>query len=88
RLPVISQGQVKTIFVPGFKPASEAGRAWQAQGRFTQTNDIALLAPLQSDGVTDIHGRFHPFETDPNTLHRIAALEEPVFHEIYAITDT
>ena len=87
RLPVISQGQVKTIFVQGFKPASEAGRAWQAQGRFTQTNDIGLLAPLTGDGVTDTKGRFHPFETNPNTLHRIAAMEEPVFWEIYAITD-
>lgn len=87
RIPVISRGKLETIFVPGFKPASKAGRAWDRQGRFTETNDLDLLADLAGDGVTDIRGRFFTFETDPNVLHQIVAAEEPAFWEIYAITD-
>ncbi len=34
RIPVISRGKLETIFVPGFEPASRAGRAWDRQGRF------------------------------------------------------
>lgn len=87
RVPVISRGKLETIFVPGFKPASKAGQAWDRQGRFTETNDLNFLADLRGEGVADIRGRFFPFETDPNALHQIAAVEEPAFWEIYAITD-
>jgi hypothetical protein len=31
-------------------------------------------------------GKSHPLETDPNALHRIAAMDTPPFHEIYEIT--
>ncbi|WBQ14215.1 hypothetical protein L2D00_05905 [Hyphomonadaceae bacterium BL14] len=85
RIGVQSEGQVHKIFVRGFDPASKAGRAWDRQGRFTRTNDIDLIADLRGEGVTDIHGRFYPFETDPNALHRIAAVNEVPFHEIYQI---
>ncbi|MHA6288665.1 hypothetical protein [Maricaulis sp. CAU 1757] len=85
RVPVQTGGRVQEIFVDGFKPASKAGQAWDRQGRFTSTNDIDLLAELHGQGVTDIHGRFYPFETNPNALHRIAAVEEIAFHEIYRI---
>ena len=87
RVPIISKGQVKTITVQGFDRASEAGRAWDKQGQFTKTNDANLLAELEGAGLTDILGNAHPFETDPNALHRIVAMEEPQFHEIYKITD-
>lgn len=85
RIAVQSGGEVHTIFVRGFREASKAGRASDRQGRFTRTNDIDLLADLRGEGVTDIHGRFYPFETDPNALHRIAAVEDVAFPEIYQI---
>lgn len=85
RVAVQSGGRIQSIFVAGFKPASKAGQAWDLQGRFTRTNDMELLASLRGQGVTDIHGRFHPFEINPNALHRIAAVEEVAFHEIYQI---
>ena len=85
RIGVQSRGEVHKIFVRGFNPASKAGRAWDRQGRFTRTNDIDLIAELRGEGVTDIRGRFYPFETDPNALHRIAAVNDVPFHEIYQI---
>jgi len=85
RIAVQSNGRIQAIFVDGFNPASKAGQAWDLQGRFTQTNDIELLNTLRGQGVTDVRGRFHPFETDPNALHRIAATDETAFHEIYQI---
>lgn len=85
RIAVQSHGRIQAIFVDGFNPASKAGQAWDLQGRFTQTNDIDLLNTLRGQGVTDTRGRFHPFETDPNALHRIAATDETAFHEIYQI---
>ncbi|WP_417494472.1 hypothetical protein [Maricaulis sp.] len=85
RVPVQTDGRVQEIFVNGFKPASRAGQAWDRQGRFTRNNDTTLLAELRGQGLTDIHGRFYPFETNPNALHRIAAVEEVAFHEIYQI---
>lgn len=85
RIAVQSHGRIQAIFVDGFNPASKAGQAWDLQGRFTQTNDIELLNKLRGQGVTDTRGRFHPFETDPNALHRIAATDETAFHEIYQI---
>lgn len=85
RIPVQSRGETHTIFVRGFNPASKAGRAWDRQGRFTRSNDIDLLADLLGEGVTDINGRFYPFETDPNALHRIASAEEEPFHEMYQV---
>jgi hypothetical protein len=85
QIAVQSGGQVHTPFVRGFREASKAGRAADHQGRFTRTNDIDLLADLRGEGVTDIHGRFYPFETDPNALHRIAAMDDVSFPEIYQI---
>lgn len=85
RIGVQSRGEVHKIFVRGFAPASKAGRAWDRQGRFTRTNDNDLIAELHGEGVTDIHGRFYPFETDPNALHRIAAVEDVTFEEVYGI---
>jgi hypothetical protein len=65
--------------------ASCGGAFWDAAGRFVRTNDLGLLESYHGEGVTDARGRFHPFETDPNELHRLAAMDAPAFHEIYEI---
>lgn len=85
RVPIISQGALKRIFVQGYPPTAKAGRAFGLQGRFLVDQDEALLAPLIRDGLTDIKGVFHPFETNPNALYRLAQAEEPYFPEIYQI---
>lgn len=88
RVPTLTQGQVKTITVPGFEEASKAGSYWNDMGRFLRTNEHEILLPYTEDGLIDREGRFFPFETDPNELHRIAAMDTPPFHEIYQIIST
>ncbi|PWE17808.1 hypothetical protein DDZ18_09165 [Marinicauda salina] len=85
RVAMFSEGQQKTVIVEGYQPASKAGRAWDRQGRFVRSNDIDLLAELRGEGLTDIRGHFHPFKTDPNVLHALAAASEEAFYEIYQI---
>ena len=85
RVPIVSGVQSKAVIVQGFNEASKAGRAWDLQGRFLRTNDIDLLTPLRGDGLTDLRGKFHPFETNPNALHRFASANDEAFHEIYRI---
>lgn len=85
RVSLISKGKQIDVVVPSLKEAMRAGAYWDAQGRFVRTNDISLLKSFEGKGVTDIKGKFRPFETDPNELHRIASMDAPVFHEIYEI---
>lgn len=85
RVPVVSGYQSYKVIVPGFGEASKAGLAWHLQSQFVRTNDIALLDRLRGDGITDVRGKFHPFETNPNALHRFASANEEAFHEIYQI---
>lgn len=85
RVLTIYQGQSKSVTVPGFEEASKAGQYANAAGRFLRSNDLTHLEPFMGDGLTDVQGRFFPFETDPNALHRHAAADAPAFHEIYQI---
>ena len=84
-VPTLTDGEVKSVTVPGFDEASKAGAYWNDAGQFIRTNEIDYIQPYIGDGLTDLKGRFIPFETDPNELHRIAAMDTPPFHEIYQI---
>ena len=85
RVRTLTRGQVKTVTVPDFDEASKAGSYWNAAGQFVRTNEVEHIQPFMGDGLTDTKGRFLPFETEPNELHRIAAMDMPPFHEIYQI---
>ena len=85
RVPVVTGYQSKSVTVQGYGEAAKAGRAWDLQSRFVRTNDISLLDTLRGDGLTNVRGKFHPFETDPNALHRFASANDEAFHEIYRI---
>ena len=85
RVPTLTSGEVKTVTVPGFNGASKAGSYWNAAGQFVRTNEVEYIRPFIGDGLTDTKGKFIPFETEPNELHRIAAMDTPPFHEIYQI---
>ena len=86
RVLIISRGRIIDVAVPNLEEATRAGEFWDAQGRFIRSNDRKFLTPFEGTGVTDVKGKFHAFETDPNELHRIASMEGPVFHEIYQIS--
>ncbi len=76
--------QIK-LTVPDFDNASLVGSYFNHVKWFLYTADPAHLAPVKGLGIRDIQGRFHSFETDPNTLFMWAAKDDPPFHEIYQI---
>jgi hypothetical protein len=86
RVPVMTKGRSRNLTVAGFKEAQLVGEHHNAVGNFVRTNDIALLKPFESRSVRLTTGKEIPLETDPNALHRIAAMDTPPFHEIYKIT--
>lgn len=88
RVPSITaNAQTVAITVPGSNEASKAGHYHNAVGRFLKTQDLSHLEPYKDDGLTDVQGKHHPFQTDPNTLIRHALKDEPAFHEIYRILE-
>lgn len=74
-----------SIVKTNLKGAEVAGYGWSVQGKALSKHDLDLLATLDGKGVIDVNGRFHPFETDPNALLRLASSEDDAFHEIYRI---
>ena len=85
RVPVMTKGRSRNFTVAGFKEAQLVGEHHNAVGDFVRTNDIALLRPFEGRSVRLTTGKEIPLETDPNALHRIAAMDTPPFHEIYEI---
>lgn len=88
RVPMIVGSNVKAIIVPNFAEASKVGRYSNAVHRFINSGEFEHIAPFEGDGVRDLKGKLHPFETDPNSLYRHAMKDEPPFHEIYQIIAT
>jgi hypothetical protein len=86
RVPVMTKGRSRNLTVAGFKEAQLVGEHHNAVGNFVSTNDIALLKPFKGLSVRLTTGKEVLLETDPNALHRIAAMDTPPFHEIYEIT--
>jgi hypothetical protein len=86
RVPVVTAGRQRTLTVIGYEPARLVGAHHAAIGHFVRTNDITVLEPFEGKSVRAANGRKYPLETDPNELHRIAAMDDPPFHEIYQIT--
>lgn len=86
RVPIYSKRKRREIIVANYEQAALAGRYWDAAHRFVASNDIELLAPFTGQAVTDARGQRHPLETDPNSIHRLAAAGGPAFHEIYRLT--
>lgn len=82
---VISKGRELTIEVPDFAASARAGAYRNAVGEFLETNDADHLAPFIGDALTDTRGQSYPFETDPNTLYRLAASGLDGFEQVYRI---
>jgi hypothetical protein len=84
RMPMFSHGRLLEVTVTG-AAASRIGAYMDAVGKFVASNDHALLRPFVGQSVTDIAGRAHPFETDPNALHRLTSAEDATFESVYRI---
>jgi hypothetical protein len=73
-LPIYSRGQIVEVWLSADE-ASKAGEYLSAVGRFLPTGDASSLKAFVGDGVLDISGAFHPFESGPNTLYRLDSKE-------------
>ena len=82
---VISKGEAKTLRLRGFDQASLNGQYLSAVGKALNSNEWELLLPFVGLSIIDAKGRAHALETDPNTLHRIAAQGDEVFHNVYQL---
>lgn len=80
-----SRGRALTITVPGYERAALVGRYLAAVKAFRDSNDPSHLVPFVDEGVTDAAGIYHPFETRPNVLYRLAATPAEPFEQVYRI---
>lgn len=78
-----TRGKLRSVTLPR-DLGSELSAYWQAVDKFLDTNTRAYLRPFEGRGLRDVQGRFHPYETDPNTLRRLDSIGELHFLEIYA----
>ena len=85
-LPLYSEGESIRVLVDD-DDASSLGEFMAGVRKFLRTNKIEHLAPFGGGGVTDINGRFHLFETDPEELYRLDAKGRAVFHQIYQLSN-
>jgi hypothetical protein len=82
---IVSRGEVTYPTLP-HDAGSEVSAYWHAVNRFLNTNDPSQLALHVGEGVRDVNGRFHEYETRPNTLRKLDAIGELSFLDIYADT--
>jgi hypothetical protein len=79
-----SGGEARTVTV-GRAAASDIGTYFSAVGQFLETNDPIYIRRFDYRDVTDIRGVAYPYETDPNTLYRLASAGDNTFEQIYNI---
>jgi len=86
KVPVITNGGLKVIIVPGYEPARDAGSAWNVQTSILKDQgNLDRLAELKGGGLTDVHGQFHPFETEGNVIYEISNIESDDFRDYYEV---
>jgi hypothetical protein len=68
-----------------FDESRKAGEYMSQVGHALDTNDPKVLAPFKGEGVTDVEGRFWPFETRMNVLYRLSADRDEPYEAIYRI---
>ena len=82
RMTMFTSGRAENFLLRGFEPASLVGQHLAAVKAFLETNDPEHLARFVGRSITDANGKVHIFETDPNTLYRLAT-EREGYPEIY-----
>lgn len=80
---IASQGKLVSVMLTN-DDGSVVSAYWRAIDRFLDTNDDEHLFPFEGDGVHDVHSRYHAFETRPNVLRKMEAVDDLNFIEIYA----
>ncbi len=81
---MFSRGEIEHVTVDPDE-ARLIGAYHSAVGRFLETNDPAALTMFAGHSVTDVKGKTHPFETDPNTLYQLSETGGDSFEDVYRI---
>ena len=84
-VPLFTDGQFKVETVKGFAAASKGFKFMIDVDRFLHSNDIRYIDKWKGEGVEGIDGRWIPFETRPNVLYRLNAVDKEPFEQIYRI---
>jgi hypothetical protein len=82
---LFTRGKAIHVIVPNYEAASKVGLFMHAVGQYLRTHIPGWLQNFEGDGVTDILGKYHPFETRPNVLHRLDATGTETFEDVYQI---
>ena len=82
---IYSEGREYTPTVRSYDQASLAGKYIDAVGDFWTTADPSHLQGFVGKSVTDIKGRAHPLETNPNALSRLRKVSRTTFEDVYRI---
>lgn len=82
---IFSGGREVTVTVRGLKAASLIGSYMAAVKQFLKTNNASAVAPFIGRGVKDTARITHPFETNPNSIYRLASAGDQAFEQIYRI---
>ncbi len=80
---VITDGKFMAVTLPNDE-GSSVSAYWRAVDKFLNTNDADHVERFEGEGVYDVQGRFHRFETRPNVLRKLDSIGELNFIEIYA----
>jgi hypothetical protein len=80
---IVSNGKLMAVTLTK-DDGTEVSRYMTALNAFLDTNDDEHLHPFEGEGVTDVRGRFHKFETRPGVLRKLDSIGELSFLEIYA----
>ncbi len=78
-----SQGKIVAVTLTNDE-GSQVSTYWRAVNRFLDTGECEHLFPFEGDGVYDVKGRYYPYETRPNVLRKMEAVDDLNFIEIYA----
>ena len=88
RVPVMTGGRFRILTVDGYQQARIVGEHHNAVGQFVRSNNLSVIEPFVGLHIRGANGNTYLLETDPNALHRIAAMDTPPFHEIYEIVSS
>jgi len=85
RLLIYTRHRALPVLVGDSASASLAGSFMSAVAKFLGDPERELLEPFDGKGVADIRGKWHPFETDPNWLYRLATAGGETFEQVYRV---
>lgn len=85
RMLIFSGGRQVVVTVGDFQTASLVGQYMSAVARFLVSNDMSLLTPFADQSVTDVSGKTHKYEVNPNSLYRLTSAGGDSFESVYRI---